>query len=82
MKYVTVDAEVDINLEDFSTDELLDEVYSRGIKTIEDDDALSVSETAHDAIYTLYRDWISLDGKRFEERLKRFFEDYTGKLVV
>ena len=75
MKYVTVDTAVDIDLEEFSTDELLVEVYYRGIETTKD-------ETAYDAIYTLYRDWISLDGNRFEERLNRFFEDYTGKLVA
>ena len=75
MKYVTVDTAVDIDLEEFSTDELLVEVYYRGIETTKD-------ETGYDAIYTLYRDWISLDGNRFEERLNRFFEDYTGKLVA
>ena len=62
------------------TDTLIETLEEEGyiVKHSSDD-----SDDLHeDVIYSLYRDWISLDGKEFEKRLKQFFEDYTGKLVV
>lgn len=61
-------AYVEVDLSEFSTDELIEELDYRGTH-IQD----------KDQIYNLYRDYI--DGHNFDRKLKTFFEDNLGILV-
>lgn len=73
-----VDVDVDIDLNDFDHDEIIEHLAKQGFTVVDSD----IHQADEDRIYSLYRDWISLDGACFEKQLKIFFEDYTGKLVA
>ena len=60
-------AYVDIDLNDFDTEDLVQELESRGLK---------VGPNCLDATYELYRDYI--DGKDFDRKLKTFFRNELG----
>lgn len=72
---------VEVDLEEFDTDELIEEIESRGLRVYDPDDC-DGPEPIKNAIYDLYRDWVSLDGKCFEIKLKEFFRDQTNELIL
>ncbi len=72
-------AYIDLNLEIFDTEDLIDELDSRGLKVIDMEDSGAMSEAASDEIYDLYRDYIS--GNDFDRKLKQFFEGQLGFIV-
>lgn len=78
-KTIDTFVEVDIYPYDFETDELLDEIESRGLTVLDKEDAGAISEAARDEIYELYRDYVS--GNDFDRKLKVFFEGQLGILV-
>mgnify|MGYP003343048918 CR=1 FL=1 len=73
---------LDVDLDGFGHGDIVDFLERQGFQVVERDDPCGMSRSAEDAIHELYRDWISLDGGRFEVKLKQFFEEYTGKLVA
>ena len=82
--YKEVAVDVDIDLVDFDTDELIEEIEDRdgGNKweVVEKENTEFVAPRVYDEIYELYRDYISRSPS-FEENLKAFFENYTDSLV-
>lgn len=81
MPYITVtetiDVDIQVDLDQFDTDDLINEVEKRGHTVIELDNGNP--QEISDRIYTLYRDYV--DGSCFEEKLKRFFEAELGILI-
>lgn len=83
-------AYVRIEMDDIDTDDLAEELESRGYTVIEPDGEHESEETierTEDDIYNLYRDYIQwADNKSscssFESALKRFFEKHTNKIVA
>ena len=61
---------VNIELSDLDSEEMIEELESRGF---------NISPNSSDAIYNLYRDYI--DGKDFDQKLKKFFEGQLGLIV-
>lgn len=76
--YKQVEVEVDIS--DFSEDELIEAVENLGFLVIEKDYTEGASESLKDDIYELYRDFI--EGKDLNSKLKKFFEDQLDILVA
>ncbi len=82
--YTEVAVDVDIDLVDYDTDELIEEIEDRdgGNKwlVVDQVDTDFVAPRVQDAVYELYRDYIS--GRDFDRKLKEFFEDQLGILVA
>ena len=82
--YREVAVEVDVDLMEYDTDELIGEIEYRdgGNKweVIDKNNTEFVAPRVYDEIYELYRDYIS-HSPSFEENLKGFFENYTGSIV-
>ena len=74
-----VELDVHFDLEDFETNELIEELEDRGLNVIDKEDSGSMSDAAMDEIYELYRDYVS--GNEFERKLKEFFEGQLGFIV-
>ncbi len=82
--YQEVAVDVDIDMTEFDTDELIEEIEteSRGNWLVVDKlDGDFISPRVYDEIYELYRDYISRSPS-FEENLKAFFENYAGSIVL
>jgi hypothetical protein len=82
--YQEVAVDVDIDMTEFDTDELIEEIEteSRGnwlvVNKLNGD---FIAPRVYDEIYELYRDYISRSPS-FEENLKGFFENYAGSIVL
>jgi hypothetical protein len=74
-----VELDVHFELDDFETDDLIEELEDRGLNVLDKEDSGSMSDAAKDEIYDLYRDYIS--GNDFERKLKVFFEGQLGFIV-
>jgi hypothetical protein len=81
--YREVAVEVDVDLVDYDTDELIEEIEYRdgGNKweVVDKNETKFVAPRVQDEIYDLYRDYIS--GNDFERKLKVFFECQLGFIV-
>ena len=82
-KTVETYVEVDIGLDEFVTDELLDELESRGFSVRAADD----SKHYEDHILSLKEDFINwyqfgMKNENFEKILKEFFKDTIDEHVV
>jgi len=79
--YQDIDVEVDVDLSDFDTDELIEEIESReSWMVIDKEDSGAFSESMKDEIYNLYRDYVT--GNNFDRKLKKFFEENIGIVVA
>lgn len=79
-------AEVTVDLNDFETDELRDEIESRGLTVIDPDDS-DGPDFYKDRIRTLKSDFINwkdfgMSNERFEDVLKQFFKDTVDDYIV
>jgi L-arabinose isomerase len=78
MPYVTVHTD-DIDLSDFSSEDLIEELRARDEYTEDDVDAIK------DEIHKLYMLWLDDKGdrdNRFEKALREFFANQLGKVSV
>ena len=80
MPTVTTEVDVYIDLSDFDTLELCEELESRGLCVTDEEDSGAISEAALDEIYDLYREYVS--GANFDRALKKFFEENLGIIVA
>ena len=81
MATITTEVEVEVDLCDFDTDELIEEIESRKNWLVVDKlDGDFIAPRIQNEIYELYRDYIS-GSPSFEDNLKGFFENYTGSIV-
>lgn len=82
--------QVPIDMNDVGTEDMIEELESRGYTVIEPDgenenvDTINIIE---DDIYNLYRDYVQWIGNKascssFESALKCFFEKHTDKIVA
>ena len=71
--------EVCVDLEDFDTEDLIEELESRGEYNGIDSDEII------DDIFALYKEWIDDQGdrdNRFEKAMRAFFSKYLNKVNV
>ena len=81
MVMITTEVQVDVDLEDVTSDELIAEIESRDNWIVIDKlDSDFIAPRFQDEIYKLYRDYINDNG--FDQKLKQFFEDQLGILVA
>ena len=81
IKTVETYVDVEVDLSEFDTDELIEEIESRDKWLVVDKlDGDFIAPRLQDEIYELYRDYISRSPS-FEDNLKAFFENYTDSLV-
>lgn len=69
---------VDIDLDDFDNEDLIDELRSRGFTVLDEED-----EKIKDDIFALYKEWLSDQGdrdNRFEKAMRKFFEKHLNKV--
>lgn len=75
-RYVTVETEVDINLEDFDTDELIEELENRGI------DYNTKHVDADEMRELLEKIWLNRrTGKDYQNELDKLIYGILGKIV-
>lgn len=80
MAYVTTTVDVEVYLEEFDDDDLIDEVKSRGyevynkgeVKKSKDDDVKFYDHTIKD----LYNTYMTCSPEFFEKQLKKFFREH------
>lgn len=70
--YITVNVDVDIELEDIDTDDLVEELDRRGVET-------DLSGDLSDDIRLMYEKYVL--GKPIDEELRNFFWKSIGKMV-
>ena len=84
MALIITEVQVDVDLDDFDTDDLIEEIESRNggnkWEVIEKENTEFVAPRVYDEIYELYRDYVS-KSPSFEDNLKVFFENYAGSIV-
>ena len=86
MARIVTEIDVDVDLEDFETDDLLDEIENRGFMVIEKEESGAMSAATKDEIYTFYQDYIlwkdlGMKNETFEKIANKFFEDHLDILV-
>ncbi len=87
MPTITTEVQVDVDLEDIDTDELIDEIEDRGFSVISRDEATMQNEAIVDDIHNLYQDFIlwndtMMADKQFGIILKQFFSEHLDKNVL
>ena len=87
MARIVTEIDVDVDLEDFDTDDLVDEIESRGLVVFDKEDSGAVSEAAKDEIYTFYQNYLlwknfGMKNEKFEQIANKFFEEHLGILVA
>ena len=81
MARLVTEVDIDVDLGDFDSDELIAEIEGRGNWLVVDKlDGDFIAPRIQDEIYDLYRDYIS-HSPSFEDNLKGFFENYVGSIV-
>ena len=71
---------VEIDLDDFDNEDLIDELEKRGFTVRDGED-----ERIMDDIFDLYKEWLSDQGdrdNRFEKAMRKFFEKHLNKVSV
>ena len=87
MALIITEVQVDVDLDDFDTDDLIEEIENRGFFLLDQDDSGAMSESAKDDIYNLYRDFVRWDKNEMPDNgfvlsLKKFFEENLNILVA
>lgn len=86
MATVSAYVDVDVDLDDFNTDELIDELEARGYIVMDKDDS-GAPESLKDQIHNLKEDFIlwhnfGMKNEVFERILKEFFKETIGEYIV
>lgn len=86
MTYKTISVDVEVNLDDFSDDELIEAVESMGYLVVEKEDSGAMSESVKDEIFSFYKDYIlwkdfGMKNETFERIAGKFFQDHLGIIV-
>ena len=79
MVTVWKELEVEVDLDDFDTEDLIDELKSRGEYEGVDNKKML------DDIFVLYKEWVDDQAdrdNRFEKAMRAFFEKYLNKVNV
>lgn len=80
MSYRTKTVEVDIELDDFDDDELIDELEDRGFSVFKDSLDISPDKFADEA-HKLYVSYLSDSKENFNKTLREFFWEVLNKRV-
>lgn len=83
--YKNVDVEIDVDIGDFSTEDLCDEIETRGMKVLEKEE-LTLDQHTEGAIRNLKDDFINwyqfgMKNENFENRLKEFFKETIDEYI-
>lgn len=86
MATVSAYVDVDVELDDFVTDDLIEELEARGFIVMDKDDS-DGPEHLKDNIHRLKEDFINwyqfgMKNENFENRLKEFFKETIGEYIV
>lgn len=82
--------EIEVRPTQFETDELIQELESRGFNSYKDDEITALEEETEklkDHLHTVYRDFLlwkdlGMKDSSFEEILKKFFDDTLDARVI
>lgn len=81
-KTIYTNVEVDVDLDDFGTDDLIDELELRGFTVANKEDSIQYE----DRIFSLKEDFINwyqfgMTNEKFEKTLKQFFLDTVNEYI-
>lgn len=90
MPIITTEVDVDIDMDDIDTDDLIDELESRGFTVVDPgkkEKSVQAKERIMDDIHNLFQDFKLWDDSmmtnyRFEIILKKFFSEHLDKNVL
>ena len=82
---VSVYKEIEIDIDDLGSEDLIEILEERGYKVV-DDDSAAMSEPAKDMIHDFYHDYLlwkdfGMKNETFEQIANEFFENQLGILV-
>lgn len=85
-KNIETFVEVDVDLDDFQSDELIDELEARGYIVMDKDDS-DAPESIRNEIQKLKDDFINwyqfgMKNENFEKTMKQFFKETIGEYIV
>ena len=77
MARIVTEVDIDVDLDDFADDDIIDHLEERGYRVIVGDEKDIV-----DQIHNLYRDYVSYAiNENFERKLKNFFSEQLDVIV-
>jgi hypothetical protein len=82
-RYKIINTEIEVYLDEWSDDELIEEMKDRGYSCHENGEGTDVYEKVMDDIYDLYKEWKDDrrdSDTRFEKAIRKFFEKYMNKV--
>jgi hypothetical protein len=86
MAYVTTSVDVEVYLEKFDDDDLVNEVRSRGYEVFNKNEVSNVktSDTSHydKSISDLYNTYMTCSPELFNRELKKFFREYLDVAFI
>ena len=82
--------EIEVRPTQFETDELVEELETRGYYSYKDDEITALEEEKEklkDSLHAIYRDFLlwkdfGMKDSSFEETLKKFFDDTLDEKVI
>lgn len=83
-KTIYSDVEVEVSLDEWEDDELIEELENRDY-TVSPKEGHNEFEEMKDDIFTLYKEWLGDQGdrdNRFEKAMRAFFEKHLNKVSV
>ena len=82
MAYITTNVEVEVYLEEFDDDDLIDEIESRGYEVYNKGEVKKTSESEKSHmikdISDLYSTYTTCSRELFEKQLKKFFSEHLN----
>jgi len=80
-KTAYIETEVDVDLDDFDIDDIVDYVEYQGYSVFRTQTKCGI-ENLDERIWKLYDAWMHDDTKNFEKEMRVFFADYYNKVSV
>lgn len=83
---VSVYKEIEIDINDLDSEDLIENLEERGFKVVDKDDSGAMSEPAKDMIYNFYQDYLlwrefGMKNETFENIANKFFEEQLDIIV-
>ncbi len=78
--------DVEVNLHDFDSEDLIEVLEERGFKVVDKDDSAAMTEPAKDTIHNFYKDYVlwkefGMKNETFENIANKFFEEQLDRIV-
>ena len=83
---VSVYKEIEIDINDLDSEDLIEVLEERGFKVVDKDDSAAMSEPAKDKIHDFYHDYLlwrefGMRNEAFENIANKFFEEQLDIIV-